>query len=285
MAAVALGGGGLEIHVAKCHLHVGRLMTIDARNGAMPPDQRKRGRGMIKPKIRRPGFSGVASFASGEFPIGPQLFHTRPKLAMMRIGVALRAGERLKSIGSGTLAAGRNLRLVAFDAGGGHVAARQGEPCGLMSCQREGGRRETLNGVAVLALVVVRSSGKLTLVDVGMTILASRFLDLVHRLDACGHMALGAGHLGVLALQGVACRCMLLDAKCGRLESVHGMAFHTITAVFSRGELASVRIFVAVQAPGESDWAFEVSTVMALRALHRGMFPEQRILCPGVVKM
>lgn len=154
-----------------------------------------------------------------------------------------------------------------------------------MPRQREGGRLKALRGMAVLTLVVERRPGKLALMDIGVAILASGFLDFVHRLDASGHMALGTGNLGVLSLQGVACRRVLLQSKCGRLESVYGMAFHTITTVFSGGELPPVRVLVAVQAPGECNWPFKVSVVVALYTSHCGMFPEKGILCFGVVKM
>jgi hypothetical protein len=57
MAVMALCGRGLEVDVPKGHLQVRRLMAIDARDGSMRADQRKRSCGMVKSKIRSPGLS------------------------------------------------------------------------------------------------------------------------------------------------------------------------------------------------------------------------------------
>lgn len=55
MAGMALCGRGLEVHVPKSHLQIGRLMTIDARDGPMSANQGKRSCGMIESKICGPG--------------------------------------------------------------------------------------------------------------------------------------------------------------------------------------------------------------------------------------
>ena len=56
MALMAMGGGRFEVHVSQIHFQVGRLVAINARNGAMPSNQGKRSGGMIKAKVRSPGF-------------------------------------------------------------------------------------------------------------------------------------------------------------------------------------------------------------------------------------
>jgi hypothetical protein len=203
----------------------------------------------------------------------------------MRVGVALDAGERLKSIRGGPLAAGRNFCLVAFGAGNRNMAARQREGRSLMPRQREGRGLKAVYRVAVLTLVIVRSAGKLPFVGIGVAILTSRLLDFVDSFHTSGDVALVAGHLGVHALQGIVCCRVLLGPKGRGLESVNGMASHAVAAVFSCGELAAVWVLVAVHAPGESDWLFKVSAVMALRALNIGMFADEGILCSGVVEL
>jgi hypothetical protein len=227
----------------------------------------------------------VAGFAAGEFAIGQHLLHACPKLAMMRVGVTLGASERLKSIRCGATAARRNPCLVALGAGGRHVSARQGKPRGLMLRQRKRGGLETLNGVAVFALAVVWGSGKLTFVNIGMAILASGFFDLVNCLNASGLVTFDACHFGVFPLQRIVRRSVLLHSKCRGFESLYSVASHAVAAVFSCGELATVRVLMTVEASGECDRPFEVPAVMAFNALHGRMFAEQGILCFGVVKV
>ncbi|HXH50710.1 MAG TPA: hypothetical protein VNM47_15315 [Terriglobia bacterium] len=139
--------------------------------------------------------------------------------------------------------------------------------------------------VAVLTVVIVRKTGKLALVDIGVTILASRLPDFEYGLYASWYVALVAGHLGVFPLQGIGCCRVLLNPKSRGLESVNGMASDAVAAVFSCGELAAMLVLVTVHAPGECNRPFEVAALMALRALYCGMFPEKRILCPGVIEL
>lgn len=199
--------------------------------------------------------------------------------------MTLGAGECRKSIRDRPIAARRNLCLVALGAGNGHMASRQGEVRGLVLRQSESGRLEALCRMAVLALAVVGSSGKLTLVNIGVAILTGRLFYFEDRLDPGRHMALVAGHFRVFTHQRVACGCVLFHPKCGRLESLYSMASHTIPAVFSADELSSVRVLVTVKAPGELQRLFEVSTVMAINALHRCVLSKQRVFCFGVVKV
>lgn len=285
MAAPAISGCRFEVHVAQRDFHVGRFMALDAGDGAVRANQRKCRCRMIKTNIRGPRFSRVACLAAGKFAIGQHFLHTRFELAMVRIHVTLRAGKRFESIGSWLPAAGWNSCLVTLGAGNRHMAPRQWEARGLMLRQGEGGRHEALSCVAILALALVGSGGELPFVYVFVAILTRRLLYFEHSLDPGRDVALGAGHFGVFALKRVAGGCVLFDSKCGAFESLHSMATGAIAAVLSPGELATVRVLVAIKAVGKFQRSLEVAAVMAINALYRCVLPEQRVLSLGMVKV
>jgi hypothetical protein len=58
-----------------------------------------------------------------------------------------------------------------------------------------------------------------------------------------------------------------------------------LAAIGAFGELTVVRVFMAVHAFLEGKRLLEISTSMALRAIDSRVLPQQRKLCPGVVKV
>lgn len=98
VAILTLGGGSLEIHIDQPGLHVGRLVTVNARRGPMRSQQRKRGFGMIKPGQFPPGFRRVARLAAYSSPVRSQHLHAFLELPLVRVRVTTGAGQFFPAI-------------------------------------------------------------------------------------------------------------------------------------------------------------------------------------------
>lgn len=65
MAAFTAGGRGFEVGIHQFGFKIRRFVAIDAGHGAMRSDQWESGFGMVEAREFFPGFSRVASLASG----------------------------------------------------------------------------------------------------------------------------------------------------------------------------------------------------------------------------
>lgn len=147
------------------------------------------------------------------------------------------------------------------------------------------GRLESSHDVALFTLALVGSRGKLPLVHIGMAIHAFGESDLVARRCTGGKMAFRAGHLSVAAQKRVCGRRVRVHIEERRLPSIHVVARRAFSLVRPLGKLASVRIgCVAISAMRESDRLLEISSRVALQAVHLRMLAEQRIFRLRVVE-
>ena len=141
--------------------------------------------------------------------------------------------------------------------------------------------------MASLTAVQRRRSGKLSLVNVFVAILALRSRNLEFRILAFlafRHVALIAGHCYVEGFQWIFRRDMFFDAKRGRLPPVFRVARLAFTAVGTRSELPVMRFLVAIGAFGVSHRRFEIAMGVAIAASNRLVFSNQRKFCFRVVE-
>ena len=150
----------------------------------------------------------------------------------------------------------------------------QGKAGLLVLRKRVSGRSEGMHRVAVLATVVIGRSRELPLVDVRVAILAGRQLDLVDRVQFEGKVAFGARDAGVLSLQWVSGRRMLLYSIGSRLPTIHRVARLAGAAILPCGELRVMRVWMAVQTPVEGQRPLEVPAFMAHLAARVAVFSQ-----------
>jgi hypothetical protein len=97
-------------------------------------------------------------------------------------------------------------------------------------------------------------------------------------------MALRALQSGVLTLQWIFCSRMFLQPKLSRLESFHAVTGGTLLTAHSFCELALMLIAVAIHTLLEGEGLLEIAFAMAGGAIHLLVFPQQRIVGPGMIK-
>lgn len=197
MTSDAVCGRSVEERRSASCARIGGPVTLHAGNTAMRALEREPGLGMIEVRQILPGTRDVT--ISARTPHGLEL-------ALVRIGMASLAAQRIKAIAYRRLrfrAAWRRPQLVAIVARDGPVAAVEREAGLLMLGHCELRRTKACYGVTALATVAERRTGELTGVRIAVTILAGVGLQLVDSLNAGGHMALLAVHLGMLTQQRV----------------------------------------------------------------------------------
>jgi len=191
--------------------------------------------------------------------------------------VAARATQVLPVIDSRGLGLEIPRLLVAVSARSRQVAAGQGKMRFLVSRQSERGRLIGLESVAAVAGVEIRSSRKLPRMPVGMAVSAARELDFEQRVLPLRNMTLRALQPRMPALQRIRAGSVLLHGEGRWFPALHVMTRGAFSAVGTFGELAVVRIgLVAVHALGESQRFLKVASGVALGAINRSMFAEQR---------
>lgn len=186
-------------------------------------------------------------------------------------------GEICEVVRDGRGGAAFALGLVTIDACHRRVAACQRETGGVVLCQGEFCGPEPLNGMAVLASVVVWRSGKLSLVNVRMAGNAVSVADFEDGLNAFGNVTLVAGYVRMLPFQGILGGGVLLDCESGRLEAFDGVTRGALAAIGSCLELASMRIGVTIHAVLKLERLLEIGGEVAFRAFNGRVHAEQRV--------
>lgn len=130
----------------------------------------------------------------------------------------------------------------------------------------------------------MRRAGKLTRMNVGVTISAFGKRNFVSSGRTGGHMTFGAGHLRMATLQRIRGTRVGLNVERGRLPAVDRVAGRAFAFVAARGKLSAVRVLVAVGAFRECQRAFEITADVALEAIHFSVFTQQRELCARVIE-
>jgi len=133
--------------------------------------------------------------------------------------------------------------------------------------------------MAVITAIEIRSTRKLFLVCIFVTVGATLKLDFVSRSFAGGSVALCAGNYGVLAPKRERSQIMFDQEELRRLEALHRMARFAFATVNPLRELAAMGVGVmAVGTLAECKCFLEISPRMAINATYVLMFAEKRIL-------
>lgn len=258
-------------------------MTLDARRGAVRPEQREAFH-VVREAHIFPGFQRVADLAPNGAAIAAILGAQLAELAAMRFGMAGTAGTVVEvEAHRGGLP---SLRFMALGALHGSMSSGQLEASGVVASDGERGVTETLNRVAIVAVVQMRRTGKLRLVRIFVAVQAGGELQPKGGGFASRHMALGADHAGVFALQRKR-RCRVVAYRePHRLETFHGVAGAAFTFVRALRELLRMRVrLVAIRTFAECQGPLEVAAGVAFQAVQLGMFALERKLCPRVTEL
>jgi hypothetical protein len=133
----------------------------------------------------------------------------------------------------------------------------------------------------------MRRSGKLTFVNVFVTVLALRLRDFekgIFALRAFRHVAFVTSNRNVLAFEWIFRGGVIFDAEDRRLETIYRVTRSAFVTAGASPELTFVRIFVAVHALRKWHGRFEVSMGVAVAARNGGVFAQQGIFCLGVIE-
>ena len=112
--------------------------------------------------------------------------------------------------------------------------------------------------MAPVALVRMGSRGELLAVAVGMAGGADKLAGNIHRAAPLGLMAFRATERGVFLFQGERTLTVRLAVKAGRFEARYVVTGGAVRSGGARGELAFVRIFMALLATLVRDRAAEI---------------------------
>ena len=153
----------------------------------------------------------------------------------MRIEVTRLARDVRELVGRHIPAIREN--LVAISAADRRVATLQWKSGLAVLSKGEVGWHEAFCGVTILATVLVRSSGKLAFVNIGVTIEASLELDFVLRRFARRTVTLVARHRSMLPSQGIGAPGVSRYRESGWLPAFHLMATCALALVGKCGEL------------------------------------------------
>lgn len=244
---------------------------------------------MVEAGQVRPGFHGVARFATGHASIGTLLSHLVAEFAMMGILVAAIARAILEMVTDHLLGSRtsncRRIGRVTFRARDSQMRRHQWK-AGLLVLRNGVSRGlKTGDGVALLATIVVRRRGELPIVWVLVAFGALREGDLISRRRARRHVAFRAFNLRVLALQRIGRGGMFLHSECCGFPAIDHMARRAFSLVPARAKLPAMLVLVAIHAFGEGHRLLEIRIGVALGALNVGVFAQQGKFRPGMVEL
>lgn len=158
--------------------------------------------------------------------------------------------------------------------------------CLFVLRQRECRRFVAFEGVALVAGIEVGGSGKLSGMLVAVAICTALEFDFKESVFSLRDVAVRAFHFCVAALQRVGAGRVLFHGKGRRLPSLDGVAVCAFSAAGTLGKLTTVRIgLVAVHALIKGQGLLEISTAVALQAVHGLVLTHQRIFRLGVIKL
>ena len=135
-------------------------------------------------------------------------------------------------------------RPVTLNARNCQMPPRQGEACREMLRQLENRGFESPVGVAAFALILIRWTPELPIVNIRMTCRTIKLpYAIVHSIHAF-NMAFGARHIGVARLQRKVRACVFRSAESRRGETVDLVARTAVSAIGPVRKLATMRIFL-----------------------------------------
>lgn len=151
---------------------------------------------------------------------------------------------------------------------------------------RIGGRLESRDRVALLALILVRLRRELPAMRIFVAIRALRKGDCVASAGSGWDMAGRAGNRSVLALQRVGYSCVFLYTEGCGFPSLHRMASAAFAFILAGSELPSVGIRrMASGARRERHRLLEICLGVALGAFDLRVLSKQRELCLRMIEL
>lgn len=174
------------------------FVAIGARNRTMCAEQRVVRFRMVEAIDIGPRLHVVASFAAERSAVGPFVRHLLVKLPFVRVLMAGGATPVFEMEGRYLVSRPTQPNFVAIGAGNCNVRSLQRKAQTLVLCNGEAGAVPILEGVAILAAVVVGGLGKLIFVRVFVAIRACREFHFVESIFASGNVALCALYFGML---------------------------------------------------------------------------------------
>lgn len=174
-------------------------MAGTALHHAVCPKQGKPGLRVVKAVHIGPGPHVVTSLTAEHRPIRTALGHPVVELAVVRIVMAPHAGHVREPERQYLVLPPRSSHFVTLGACHRSVRTVQRVFSVAMLQDAEGGAVEIKHRVALFAAVLVRSSGKLVIVSILVTVRAGRELHLVNGVLASRQVTLAALHRDVLS--------------------------------------------------------------------------------------
>jgi hypothetical protein len=116
----------MEVNIGEPGFKIGGLVAVDAGDGTMRSRQRKFRLGVVEARQIRPGFVGMASFASNGLPVD-EVLHALTELTVVRVRVTGRAGHVLEVVLRRRLDLGGRLEWSLMTLLAGHRQMRPGQ--------------------------------------------------------------------------------------------------------------------------------------------------------------
>jgi len=228
----------------------------------------------------------VARFAAQRGSIGALLRHAVLEFALVDILVAGSARAVREMERQNLVRPSAQPHLVTFRAGDGHVRPRQHKVGVLVLRNGEGRTMKVFYSVAILATILVGSSGKLLVMRILMAIRASRELHFVECVLAGWRVAFVASDGRMFSLERVMRRRVLLYAELRWLPAFDGVAFGALSLAHSCQELAFVGIRrMAICALGKGQRLLEISSSVAVATTNFYMRSQKRVFCFRMVEL
>lgn len=210
----------------------------------------------------------------------------RVQLSSVRISVAGCTSQVLPVVRRRRLRLEIRGQSMAIAAGNCHMGSGERKARLAVPGQAEGRGHQSLQGVAIVAAIEVRGARKLPGMLVAMTIGTALELQLEQGVAALGNVALGTGHRGMLALERIRGRRVFPQPESGRREAFDGVTRCALAPIDALGELSTMRIRpMTIHAFLKGQRLVEVSSLVALHAVHGGVPPEKTESGFGVVKV
>lgn len=171
-----------ELHFLRSRWY---LMTCTALDRPMRPEERELCFRMIKTCDVRPGSQVMTGFAAQWRAVGPAMGHAVLKLAVVGICMAGRAASIFEMEWQDLVGSAGRPHLMTIGARHGGVGSRQRETCVAMLGDCKRGTVKILNRMTTLALVLIRSFRKLSVVGVLMAIRTGGEFHLIDGVFAC----------------------------------------------------------------------------------------------------
>lgn len=210
VACFALCGRSLEIDVDEAGTGILWFMAIDALRSRVSAAQGKGRLGMVEVGEIFPRLGRVTKLASQWFSIRSRLPHEPGESPAVRVGVATGTSQVRPVIDRGRLRFEIREHLMAIAARNRHMTPTQREGRFVVPPQAECGWQKAFQAVAALAGVEVRRSGKLPGVLIAVAVSAALELHPEQRVFSLGNMTLPALQGGMLTLQGIRGRRVLV---------------------------------------------------------------------------